>query len=361
MQKMHSLHSPLLLASLTQLQHADNEVFSLPSQEQNQLCWSTSFQSASQLAEALGRLGKSFQALQLTTGSMHGHFAVVQLSGLSIISISTNQLLMLNGERGNDCSCFCLEISGTHQDHRVHGIPIAPCSLHGFKPDLSESHFHLTAGSTTYFAITSSSRFGAFLERCGHEQLRDTLENSNSLLLSDRMHREIKQRFSWHLKHPLKKAEQRSLHTGNIYTLLMQALAQQDREDFQPFQISPRQHLVNELVRWGFQNSSNPISLDQLGHILFSSRRTLIQGCKENFNMGPMELIKVIRLEQVNWVLRSEERRLSLQLNTVGEIAEFFGFHSRGHFSAAYRKHFQEMPRQTFSNAIDYPPVGNRN
>jgi AraC family ethanolamine operon transcriptional activator len=105
--------------------------------------------------------------------------------------------------------------------------------------------------------------------------------------------------------------------------------------------------IVQELVGWGFGNSTNPIKLDDLVNIFFSSRRTIIQGCKENFDIGPMELLRLIRLEQVNKTLRSNEIRESLELKKVGDVASHFGFTSRGHFSAAYQNQYGETPRQT--------------
>ena len=323
--------------------------FSIPDEGTASLSWQTDFQSASQVSRALSRLGKSFDVLQLSPGSLHGHFAVAHLSGLSIFSIYTNQRLLLNGERGKDCTSFCLEASGHHRDHRVHAESISAYSLHGFKPDLLESHFQLTAGSNTIFAITSSKRFGTFLERCGLSEVRETLHNSNSLALSPLLHNQIKHQLCWYINNPLTAPEQRSMHAGHIYTMMMQIFSTPNQKDFQSFEITPRQKLVHEFVSWGFQNTKRPITLDEVSNLMFSSRRTLIQGCKENFNKGPMELLRDIRLEQVNVMLRSEKARASLKLNTVGAIAAHFGFTSRGHFSAAYQKYFEETPKQTLT------------
>ncbi len=145
--------------------------------------------------------------------------------------------------------------------------------------------------------------------------------------------------------------ELRSLHTEQLYILLLDILTKTEQYNFKTFEIAPRQQIIQELVKWGFRNSNTPIKLDDVSSILYSSRRTLIQGCKENFQIGPMELLRSIRLEQVNWALRSNETRKSLDLNKIGEIANHFGFTSRGHFSAAYQKHFGETPRQTLKNA----------
>ena len=325
--------------------------FSIPAATSQNTSWSTNFNSASELAASLSRLGKTFDVLQLSPGPLEGHFSVVHLKGLSILRIKTNQLLLLNGERGNDCICFSLETSGNHNDHRVFCQAIEPHSLHGFKPDLTESHFQLTAGSTTLIAVASASKFSGFIRRCGQLELLENLHTSNSLQLQPNFYEKIIQQFSWYFNNPLINSELRSLHTGHIFTLMLETFTGTNSQYFKSFEIAPRQHLVHELINWGFENSTNPLKLDDISNILFSSRRTLIQGCKENFKMGPMELLRLIRLEQVNCVLRSNELRKSLELSKVGDIANHFGFASRGHFSASYQSQYGETPRQTLSKA----------
>ena len=325
--------------------------YSAPPKASPSISWSTKFNSASELAAVLLRLGKSFDVLQLSTGQLQGHFSVVHLKDLSIFSIQTNQLLLLNGERGQDCITFSLETSGNHSDHKVFCKSIESHSVNGFKPDLKESHFQLTAGSTTVIAITSGKKFCRFLECCGELELRDRLHTSNSLQLSAEYYSAISNSFYWHLNNPSNNQELRSLHTGEIFALLLEALSSRNNQSFKPFKVAPRQQLVCELISWGFDNSTNPLKLDDVSNVLFSSRRTLIQGCKENFQMGPMELLRLIRLEEVNHFLRSKELQRESKLNKVGEISSHFGFSSRGHFSASYQNHFGESPRQTLSKA----------
>ena len=313
--------------------------------------WSTNFHSASELAAAMQRLGKDFDVLQLTRGPLEGHFSVVHLSGLSIFSIETSQLLLLNGERGDDCISFCLVSSGLNDDHRLHSNTIDPYSINGFKPDLKESHFQLSAGSKTLFTLTSARRFKTFLERCGHQDLLETIHNSNSLKLNQQLHQTINSKLAWHLSHPIANTQQRSIHTAHLYTLILEALTQENKINFEKFNLSSRQKIVQELVQWGFKNSTNPIQLDDLVKVFFSSRRTIIQGCKENFAIGPMELLKLIRLEQVNKTLRSNKIRESLELTKIGDVASYFGFISRGHFSATYQNQYGETPKQTLLKA----------
>ena len=345
---MHNAHK---ITDLVKPNTTPTSSFAIPPFDAPCLSWSTSFNSASELAAAMLRLGKEFDIHQLSSGPLQGHFSVVHLDDLSLFSIQTNQLLLFNGDRGKDCTSFSLEISGNYTDHRIHSETISPYSLHGFKPDLSESHFQLTAGSTSVFAVTSSKKFNTFVERCGHDSLLEILHNSNSLQLHPDSFAAISKHFSWQLNNPLSSMELRTRHTEQLYSLLLDTLTKTQHNNFKTFEIAPRQQIIQELVRWGFRNSSTPIKLDDVSSILYSSRRTLIQGCKENFQIRPMELLRSIRLEQVNWALRSNETRKSLDLNKIGEIANHFGFTSRGHFSAAYQNHFGETPRQTLKNA----------
>ena len=335
--------------------------FSTPTFNAPCLNWSTNFHSASELATALQRLGKDFDVLQLTRGPLEGHFSVVHLSGLSIFSIETSQLLLINGERGDDCISFCLVSSGLNEDHRLHSKTIDPYSINGFKPDLKESHFQLSAGSKTLFTMTSARRFKTFLERSGHQELLETIHNSNSLKLNPQLHQATNNKLIWHLSHPTANTQQQSLYTADLYTLILKILTQENKINFEKFNISSRQKIVQKLVHWGFENSTNPIQLDDLVKVFFSSRRTIIQGCKENFDIGPMELLKLIRLEQVNKTLRSNEIREFLELKKVGDIASHFGFTSRGHFSTAYQNQYGETPRQTLLKTKYQPPAGNRN
>ena len=123
--------------------------FTLPPATQASFNWSTKFNSASELAAALLRLGKNFNVLQLSPGRLRGNFSVVHLKDLSIFSIHTNQLLLLNGERGKDSIAFSLEISGIHDDHRIFSQPVEPYSFHGFKLDLQKVIFNSLQAQVT--------------------------------------------------------------------------------------------------------------------------------------------------------------------------------------------------------------------
>ena len=312
-----------------------------------------SYRSASELAQLFRLVGKQFDALQLSAGDLNGRFTMVNLGSVALLKISTTQRLLLNGDRGPDCISFSLEASGQADDHKVFSVPVAAHSVHGFRQGLRESHFELSANSTTYVTITSCLRFNTYLERFGLDGLIEQMQISNARQLAPRMHQQLAQEFERLFQAPLATAIQRQEAEHRLYTLFRNCLLQDSAETcFIPFATSPRQKLVLELISWGFINGQEAFNLDDVSQTLYTSRRTLTQGTKEALGLGPMELLKRIRLQQVNGMLHSEELRRAAGLYTVTEVAQHFGFHSRGHFARAYQQLFGESPSMTLSQVL---------
>ena len=71
---------------------------------------------------------------------------------------------------------------------------------------MSESHFELSANSTTYLTITSCQRFNAYLERSGLDCLIEQMQKSNALQIAPQMHQHLAQEFERLLQTPLATA-----------------------------------------------------------------------------------------------------------------------------------------------------------
>ena len=69
------------------------------------------------------------------------------------------------------------------------------------------------------------------------------------------------------------------------------------------------------------------------------------------FGMGPMALLKQIRLGQVQHVCVIASNVNAGGCSTVQEVANHFGFHSRNHFARDYRNLFGEAPPQTLARS----------
>jgi AraC family ethanolamine operon transcriptional activator len=289
--------------------------------------------------------------VQMTPGPLIGRFSAVHLEGISLLMISTNQVLLLNGDRGEDFISFSLELTGNSDDHRVQCQAFEPLGLYGFNQNLRESHFQLGAGSVSLISIASSTSFHKLLARFGHDHLIETLLSSNTLRLDpDRHHALCNQMMAVLETPPLTLRS--SYFTGQkLIAALIDSL--QSRSDhFVTFSLTSRNQLVRELVQWATLNQGSNANLDQICEQLYTSRRTLILGTKDNFKCGPMELLRIIRLQQVHTLLRCHKTRKSAHLSTISEVAQHCGFRSRGHFARAYRAHFGETPRATLMSSL---------
>ena len=114
-----------------------------------------------------------------------------------------------------------------------------------------------------------------------------------------------------------------------------------------PLKMIQRHELCKDLVAWGFNNPDQPQSLEGVIKALHTTRASLSQGCKESLGIGPMEVLKNIRLEHVHQALKDPKIRQQLNLKSVEEIRKHYGFQSRGNFAASYADYFGEKPYST--------------
>ena len=114
-----------------------------------------------------------------------------------------------------------------------------------------------------------------------------------------------------------------------------------------PLKETQRHMLCKDLVAWGYANVDTPLSLEIAIEQLHTTRASLSQGCKETMGIGPMEILRYIRLEHVHKALTSSEIRKQLNLRKVEEIREHYSFMSRGNFAGTYKTYFEESPKKT--------------
>ena len=175
---------------------------------------------------------------------------------------------------------------------------------------------------------------------------------SNSLQSSPLIHQHMAKEFEFLIQNSLAHAIRPQQISHRLYAMFLKCLNDHHESDyFTPMVSTSRQDLAQKLIRLGFFCGRSDVNLDQVSQMLFVSKGTLIQSSKEAFDLGPMELLKRIRLERVNSMLRSEESRKTAHLTTVSEVAQHYGFRSRGHFAKAYQELFSESPSFTLSRA----------
>lgn len=307
---------------------------------------SVAFSSAAELAFLIEGLGQQLDVIQLEVGRLNGSFQAEAVGGAVLLSIATNRRLLLYGQRQPGVISVSLEVNGLLDHHAAHGQRMDdPFTVAGIKPDLPEIYCQLTAGSDNLFALVRHGPFDAFARACGHPRVADCLYEANQKRLSPTAFAGLRQAMLNRLERPdcfagAQAAEQ-------LFAVLLEALICEQEGSFVPFKQTSRAHVVKDLVRWSLSDELAPVGLDEVSQRVYSSRRTLIQGCQESFAIGPMELLRYIRLHRVHEALADPSIRQQLGLERVQEIARHYGFLSRGHFARAYQELYECSPAAT--------------
>ena len=290
-------------------------------------------------------IGYDVKAVQISPGELRGSFELYGSRALPILSIRTNQALVVEGDRNSENSIIGLEQTNNIELHRVRGEHLNPSNIQGLSARIKDSYFQMSPGAHTTMAIFKTQRLHELAEIHGEEKLVDCLDRHNSLRLQPK-----------HFKQ-LKTLLQHNNHTNGAFeeTLIESALL----ECFHPNVVmssstgepTHQAQLMRDMLIWGLKNPNNAIKLDDLSATIFASRSSLVQNCRTTFGLGPMTLMKNIRLGQVQLALSHPEIRERIGHQTVRGISAHYGFQSRNHFARDYRLFFWESPSATLQRS----------
>ena len=105
--------------------------------------------------------------------------------------------------------------------------------------------------------------------------------------------------------------------------------------------------LMRDLVAFGCSNPHAPIRLAELGKVLLKLTSSINKASRDQFGLTPLQLLKQIRLQQVQHTLLNPSRQALLGARSIQGIASHYGFMARNHFARDYRLMFGESPSQT--------------
>jgi len=136
------------------------------------------FHSAAGLGATLQAVGVEMDVAQLSRGALHGTFRLAGSRQVPVLSIQTNQDLVLHGNQRP--GMLPLSLNATDQQPVVLGGETNPGSLHGFQAVLSETFFQLPAGAHIQAALVSQTRFEQLATATGDDQTLEVIQRSNS-------------------------------------------------------------------------------------------------------------------------------------------------------------------------------------
>lgn len=105
----------------------------------------------------------------------------------------------------------------------------------------------------------------------------------------------------------------------------------------------PSPYYVKRAEEYMLAHADEPVTIRDLVRVAGVSARSLFAGFRKHRGIGPMNYLKMIRLDRARADLTAADPHEA----TVTEIALKWGFSHFGHFSAAYARRFGERPSET--------------
>jgi len=109
----------------------------------------------------------------------------------------------------------------------------------------------------------------------------------------------------------------------------------------------PRPAYIAKAQEFMRQNYAEPIGPEDVAAAVDVSTRALFAGFKSHLNTTPMRYLKDLRLDLVRDALSQMEPHRT----SVTTVAMNYGFLHLGHFCAAYKQKFGELPRDTLRHS----------
>ena len=294
------------------------------------------------------KLGCDYNVIQVSPGPLHGRLRVNCQDGILLVSMQADQALLVEGARNPRWLPFTIEHTDNYGDHRHFGESLAPNALAGFNSQLKESLMRTSPGGNHIGAVLiDRRRVDSWAELGRSAEISDQVEKNNTALLCSSDHHALSQLMA---PPPWRGVDASYPFPAELLEAkLIECLSPQSSTHVQPVLKTHHSDLVKELVRFAFQESTEPIRLSTVCKALFTTKTTLTVSCREMFGYGPMALMRRVRLQQVHEVLSNPSLQQQLGCHTVQQAAQYFGFASRNHFARAYRELFAVTPSTTMS------------
>jgi AraC family ethanolamine operon transcriptional activator len=298
------------------------------------------YRSSTELGDLLASIGFAAHVLQLQGGPIQGRFDFLSGEQASLLRLQCNSAISVSYQRNPAVIALSLDIQGRPGVGCVHGQPLGSHVIAGVGQHLSHSFFQLSSDADILIALLPKQSLFEQLNLLGGEQCVRWMQDHNQLLLDPAAHRALAHQWlQWF-------CDPHGIPVDPISSTI-KWLNDDTVKGSVPFRRVTRYQLVCDLIHMGASGAAEGLSLDQLADQLSCSRRSLIQGCKELLGLGPKELLRVQRLEKVHQALLASDSKAPGSRHSVTEIADRHGFQSRGHFAAAYRRQFGQLPMAT--------------
>ena len=314
---------------------------------------SLTFESTLDLASILNRQLNNSSILPLESGPLSGSIQIIRFPNIVVNLIKTSKKIAICADRSSNITTFSVDLSAPSLSSPImaQGVNITRPSIFGFNSSLKDLDLHLDSCSELCSIIVSSTYLSRVFQKYNLYNLSDIFDRYN-VFSSNSVHFRLvpllKSLFSVSYDQHLLKLENLE---NDIISLIVECFLDDIETDFDlAIDRKERHQAALRLLSTASLNNGQPLEIQDLSELLHQSRTSIFNGCKEKFGMSPVEVVRSVRLHQVRHALINTEFCKKHDLNGVVEIADYFGFASRSHFSRYYKKHFSETPRESLAS-----------
>lgn len=157
---------------------------------------------------------------------------------------------------------------------------------------------------------------------------------------------QLKRLFDRHFSKGLTRSEE-------FYDLAITTLEEPCVQASKVTERSDQTDLVENLVKLLHEDRYGmpPLTIGQIAEYLNSEKKSLSDACQASFNMGILDLIKSIRLEQVKKSYLNPHVPFGLKSFTKKQNALYYGFKNWNSFKRLYFSTFQQSPEDTIAKS----------
>ncbi len=267
------------------------------------------------------------------------------------LSISSNRSIFFCCDKNDRKTTFTCAESNTQIVNNLRNYSndlshVVTEVLGGFTNKTNFRHFNLPANIKLLSFSDNEREITSYMKKCvsNFEKLAN---QTNAIIPSVESLRQFRTVVKTALQHNVNEGTKIELYNEIAKQSLVKCFDSSKQIKNIPLKETQRHMLCKDLVVWGYANIDAPLSLELAIEQLHTTRASLSQGCKETMGIGPMEILRYIRLEHVYKALTSSEIRKQLDLKNVEKIREHYSFMSRGNFAGTYKTYFEESPKKT--------------
>ena len=304
------------------------------------------------MAAILNRQFIGASVLSLEKGPIDGNVQILPLPNIRLVLIELNKKVAFCADRKLGNYHFSVNLSDNPSSDSVmaQGVSIARPAIFGFNKELKDLDLQLSTGCRfcsivvpDLFLLNKLAEYGATDTQAILDKFNILSSGpvSSSLIL---YLRQLWSNLSTSVLSP-------QLIEDEIFSLLIECFVSTDnRKVGVAIDRRDRHEAALQVLALTSSSPTKPFEIQDLCLLLHQSRTSVFNGCKEKFQMSPLQVVRSVRLHQVRHALMDTEFCIENNIHSVSDVASHFGFVGRSHFARYYKQEFLEMPSQTLLN-----------